>query len=154
MANKNITLKRDKWLKSILDVLIDTKGLVPSGTVEETISFNDKFTKENEDLIDVYLTKSEGSWGEKYLESTIVTQLFLDEENIASFLKKKKEEGNKIALFYIFLQSVKDINSLSQADIVRFATEARENPEKFPFSPFYLSIPTKTSYIIRACITP
>lgn len=154
MANKNVCKKREKWLASILDILIEIKDLLPASSVEETISFNDKFSKENPDLIDIFLTKTDGTWNEQYLQSAVIPQLFLSQEDMVSFLKKKKEEGNKIALFYIFLQTIKDVNSLSPEDLVRFATEARENPQTFPFSPFYLSIPTKTSYLIRACITP
>lgn len=154
MANKNVTTKRDKWLSSILKVLVDTKDLLPTGTVEETISFNDKFSKENEDLIDIYLTKTTGSWKETFLESSVQPQLFQNVQDIVSFLRKKKEEGNKIALFYIFLQKIKDINSLSSEDMVRFATEATQNPQEFPFSPFYLNIPEKTNYLIRCSIIP
>jgi hypothetical protein len=154
MANKNVCKKREKWLSSILNTLIEVKDLLPSESVEQTISFNDNFSKENSDLIDVYLTKPEGTWGEKFLQSSIVPQLFSTPKDVVSFLKKKKEEGNTIALHYIFLQIIKDVNSLSPNDLVRFATEAKENPETFPFSPFYLSIPNRIYYVIRACISP
>jgi hypothetical protein len=154
MANKNVCKKREKWLSSILNTLIEVKDLLPSESVEQTISFNDNFSKENSDLIDVYLTKPEGTWGEKFLQSSIVPQLFSTPEDVVSFLKKKKEEGNTIALHYIFLQIIKDVNSLSPNDLVRFATEAKENPETFPFSPFYLGIPNRIYYVIRACISP
>jgi hypothetical protein len=119
--------------------------------IEGNISTNDNFSRENSDLIDVYMTSPNATWGKHSLDADPINKIFISLEEIAEYIKLEKGKSGKFGLYCILTMSIHDVHSFTEDQIIKFARGINNDPINFQKSAYYNCLPKKTTYILKGC---